>query len=129
MVPRAAGAGCLSAAVAVRDLVPVAGPHERTPDPDARGRRGGVRGDRVSDPVLQALADELRAEGGLIGAVTSAQPEGRADLGAAVAGPRTAAQPDRYALLVEAIREGYLQHYGASRVLDTSHDPDLGLLA
>ena len=83
----------------------------------------------MSDPVLQALADELRAEGGLIAGVTSPQPGGTADMAVAVAGPRTEAQVDRYALLVEAIREGYLQHYAEARVLDTAADPDLGLLA
>ena len=42
--------------------------------------------------------------------------------------PRAAADPARYALLVEAIREGYLLHYGAGRVV-SSDDADLALLA
>lgn len=46
----------------------------------------------------------------------------------AAAGPRAAADPDRYAFVVEAIREGYLCHYGGTRLLDLP-DPDLGLLA
>jgi hypothetical protein len=41
------------------------------------------------------------------------------------------AQPepaDEYALVMEAVREGYLLHYGESRLL-SGHDRDLGLLA
>ena len=33
-----------------------------------------------------------------------------------------------YALVMEAVREGYLLHYGESRLL-ADHDPDLALLA
>lgn len=46
----------------------------------------------------------------------------------AAAGPRTAADPERYAFVVEAIREGYLCHYGTARLLELP-DPDLALLA
>lgn len=46
----------------------------------------------------------------------------------AAAGPLTADDPDRYAFVVEAIREGYLCHYGESRLLELP-DPDLALLA
>jgi hypothetical protein len=35
---------------------------------------------------------------------------------------------DEHALVMEAVREGYLLHYGESRLLD-GHDPDLALLA
>jgi len=52
-----------------------------------------------------------------------------AELGAtAAAGPRAAGREDDYALLVEAIVEGYLQHYGTGRVV-RPEDPDLALLA
>ena len=60
------------------------------------------------------LAAELRANGGLLAAVVR-DVDG--------AGPT-----DEYALLLEAIREGYEQHYGEGRVLRTD-DPDLALLA
>jgi hypothetical protein len=72
--------------------------------------------------ALRALAAELRAEGGLLAdaVVDSDDP---AELGA-VAGERGA----EYALVVEAIREGYLQHYGEGRVVRPG-DPDLALLA
>lgn len=38
------------------------------------------------------------------------------------------AAPGKYALVIEAVREGYLLHYGESRLL-AGHDPDLALLA
>src|ERR1044072_5601675 len=43
-------------------------------------------------------------------------------------GPRAAAAPGEYALVVEAVREGYLLHYGRPRLL-SGHDADLALLA
>lgn len=46
----------------------------------------------------------------------------------AAAGPRSVNDPATGAFVVEAIREGYLCHYGRSRLLDLA-DPDLGLLA
>jgi hypothetical protein len=46
----------------------------------------------------------------------------------AAAGPRAAASPGEYALVVEAVREGYLLHYGEPRLL-AGHDADLALLA
>jgi hypothetical protein len=52
-----------------------------------------------------------------------------AELGdAAASGPRAAGREEDYALLVEAIVEGYLQHYGTGRVV-RPEDPDLALLA
>jgi hypothetical protein len=38
------------------------------------------------------------------------------------------APPGEYALVIEAVREGYLLHYGEPRLL-AGHDPDLALLA
>jgi hypothetical protein len=69
--------------------------------------------------ALDDLAATLRGEGGLLAAevVDSAAPTPHGD----------AAGPD-HALLVEAIREGYLQHYGEGRVLRLE-DRDLALLA
>ncbi|HVY96904.1 MAG TPA: hypothetical protein VHA54_08090 [Solirubrobacterales bacterium] len=43
-------------------------------------------------------------------------------------GPAAAADPAEYALVVEAIREGYLLHYGEPRLL-AGQDEDLALLA
>jgi hypothetical protein len=79
--------------------------------------------------ALQQLAAVIEAEGGLLAAAVGEQPAGDAALGAiAAAGPRARAQREEYALLVEAIREGYLQHYGEGRVLRPD-DADLALLA
>lgn len=44
------------------------------------------------------------------------------------AGPRAERDPGEYALVVEAVREGYLLHYGESRLL-SGQDDDLALLA
>lgn len=46
----------------------------------------------------------------------------------AALGPRSAAAPAEYAFVVEAVREGYLLHYGEPRLL-RGQDPDLALLA
>jgi hypothetical protein len=81
--------------------------------------------------ALDVLADALRAEGGLVAATVApvAPPVHPGDHGArAAAGPRAAGSPATYALVVEAIREGYLLHYGAPRLVHTA-DADLALLA
>lgn len=44
------------------------------------------------------------------------------------AGPGDFDLPEDYALVVEAVREGYLLHYGEPRLL-RGHDADLALLA
>ena len=74
------------------------------------------------------LAELLRQDGGLIaGALADGAVDG--ELGAvAASGPRATGHRDDYALLVEAIYEGYLQHYGSGRVVRPD-DPDLALLA
>ena len=90
----------------------------------------------MSDAVLGELQALLMAEGGLMatlvdaGATGNGQANGAAasPAQAAAAGPRAEGRRAEYALLVEAIYEGYLLHYGAPRVLRSS-DADLGLLA
>jgi hypothetical protein len=80
--------------------------------------------------VSARLAEVLRAEGGLLaGALRDDLVD--ADAGPAVlaaSGPRSAGRADEIALLVEAIHEGHLLHYGTGRTLDQA-DPDLALLA
>jgi len=78
--------------------------------------------------ALRSLAERVVGEGEpLAGHVT--EPAVSPAFGELVAGgPRTAAAPATYALVVEAVREGYLCHYGGSRIL-TGADPDLSLLA
>jgi hypothetical protein len=73
----------------------------------------------VSDPplALQVLAEQLRADD------TPVSPH-------VIDPPADAAfaPPGEYALVIEAVREGYLLHYAKPRLL-TGHDADLALLA
>ncbi len=66
--------------------------------------------------ALAELAEQLRAEDTPISAHV-------VDFG-----PTGTETPDDYALVMEAVREGYLLHYGESRLL-SGHDDDLALLA
>ncbi|MBS1679932.1 MAG: hypothetical protein JST08_21395 [Actinobacteria bacterium] len=67
--------------------------------------------------ALQVLAEQLRGEDTPIaGHVVE------------VAGSPDGEAADEYGLVMEAVREGYLLHYGQSRLL-AGHDPDLALLA
>jgi hypothetical protein len=78
--------------------------------------------------TLDHLAAEVRDGGGLLARAVSPGGED-ARLGAlAAVGERASGHEDEYALLVEAIHEGYLLHYGAGRIV-RSGDPDLCLLA
>jgi hypothetical protein len=74
--------------------------------------------------ALQVLADQLRGEDTPISphVVDPAEPPALGEL--AASGPDAA----EYALVVEAVREGYLLHYEQPRLL-AGHDPDLALLA
>ena len=93
LVPRAAGPRRLPAGVAVRGLVPVAGPHRRAPRPHAgRGRRG------VRRAVVIARAPRRRSsreDGGLLAAAlrddAGAAPTPYGD--AVARGPRLTAMP------------------------------------
>lgn len=69
---------------------------------------------------LQALADQLRAEETPISAHVI-DPAEASHLGELAGG-------GEYALVVEAVREGYLLHYEEPRLL-AGHDSDLALLA
>ena len=87
----------------------------------------------MSEPAeaLRRLARELRAEGSVISPQVAPDPQigERPALGElAAAGPRAAAAAGEYALVLESVREGYLLHYGATRVL-VGADADLALLA
>jgi hypothetical protein len=87
---------------------------------------------RPEDALID-LAERLRSEESVISPHVRDQADPRAlpepvhGLLAA-AGPRAAAAPADYALLVEAVREGYLLHYGHARLL-VDIDRDLALLA
>lgn len=78
--------------------------------------------------ALGRLAAQLREEDTPI-SPHLVDPPSAPTLGAiAAAGPRTASNPGEYALVIEAVHEGYLLHYGESRLL-AGHDADLALLA
>jgi hypothetical protein len=80
------------------------------------------------EEALRTLAAQLREEDTPISPHV-VDPAAAPRLGVLVAaGRRAAVAPGEYALVVEAVREGYLLHYGESRLL-AGHDPDLGLLA
>ncbi len=81
-----------------------------------------------AEEALRALAAQLREEETPISPQV-VEPAASPRLGLIAAdGPRAAMAPAEYALVVEAVREGYLLHYGEPRLL-ARHDPDLGLLA
>lgn len=93
------------------------------------------RGESVTD-VLERLAALLREEGGLMATLVSsetcgdraAEPTPTTPARVAAEGPRTEGRREQYELLVEAIYEGYLVHYGSPRVVRAA-EADLGLLA
>lgn len=88
----------------------------------------------MSEPkrALIELSRSLAEQGGLLAPYlreldrddSQAAPLGQL----AASGPRAADDPAAYALVVEAIREGYLLHYGRPRIFHDT-DPDLALLA
>jgi hypothetical protein len=103
--------------------------------------------DAHRDAVLERLRRLLSEGGGLMASLVSGSPlASEQDASAAVAsleasngasaspaivaaeGPRTVGRREEYELLVEAIYEGYLLHYGAPRVVHVQ-EADLRLLA
>ncbi|HET7454833.1 MAG TPA: hypothetical protein VFJ76_04875 [Solirubrobacterales bacterium] len=74
----------------------------------------------MADDPLQALADQLRGEDTPI-APHVVDPAESSQLGELAGG-------GEYALVIEAVREGYLLHYEQPRLL-AGHDSDLALLA
>jgi hypothetical protein len=79
--------------------------------------------------ALRALAEQLRDECSVISEHVHDAGSERPALGIlAAAGPRAGADPGGYALLTEAIHEGYLLHYAQPRIL-AGLDSDLALLA
>jgi hypothetical protein len=91
----------------------------------------------MNGDVLERLRMLLRDEGGLMATLVDpnarvhrdADPEPATGPAQVVAqGPLTEGRRDEYELLVEAIYEGYLLHYGCARVV-RAPDADLGVLA
>jgi hypothetical protein len=84
----------------------------------APDRRARIAGGVSSTAGLARLRETLEAEGGeLAASLVDGAPATSAD-----------GHVTDYELVVELIREGYLVHYGAGRVVRTD-DPDLALLA
>lgn len=78
--------------------------------------------------ALSGLAARLREEGTPISPHVTEPTEQPVFGLLAALGERAAAAPGEYAFVVEAVREGYLLHYGTPRLL-RGHDADLALLA
>jgi hypothetical protein len=80
--------------------------------------------------ALQRLRLLVRAEGGLMATLVATAPGEQEPTPAALAaeGPRAAGRREEYELLIEAIYEGYLLHYGVPRVVRVA-EADLGVLA
>jgi len=86
----------------------------------------------MSAGVLARLHELLRDGGGMIAELLAGEPHsGNGASGGpgarAAAGPRASGHREDYELLVEAVYEGYLLHYGTPRLLRSIED-DLGLL-
>jgi hypothetical protein len=83
----------------------------------------------VAQRSLHALADQLRADDSVISPYVADPNSEPPALGLLAAAGRDATpDPGEYALLIEAVREGYLLHYGRPRLI-AGVDHDLALLA
>jgi hypothetical protein len=79
--------------------------------------------------ILVRLADLVRGDGGLLAAALYPTPTGPTPYGDAIAcGPRADGHAADLPLVIEAVREGYLLHYGEPRLMSRDDD-DLALLA
>lgn len=80
--------------------------------------------------ALSLLRDQLAGETGLEDAVIPAASNSQPALfGDFVSAGQGADESIEYAILIEAIREGYLLHFGSPRLFESDIDPDLALLA
>ena len=93
-----------------------------------------MTGDAAQDSALEPLRAMLRSEGGLIATLVEAvdaDVNGATEAGdpasVAARGPRAAGSREEYQLLIEAIYEGYLLHYGTPRVVHVA-EADVRLL-
>ena len=79
--------------------------------------------------ILERLRALVREDGGLLAEALRDEPDGSTPVGDAMASaPRAAGHIADLPLVIEAVREGYLLHYGAPRLLSRDDD-DLALLA
>ncbi len=90
---------------------------------------GAPAPDGSAPSILARLAALVRGDGGLLAAAIRPEPHGASPYGDALAGaPRTAGHIADLPLVIEAVREGYLLHYGTPRLMSRDDD-DLALLA
>ena len=103
---------------------------------------GNGNGASAEGDALERLRALLRGEGGLMATLVASRadaeseresggapaPPGESPANIVAGGPRVAGRREQYELLVEAIYEGYLLHYGTPRVVHVPED-DLRLLA
>ena len=125
LVPRAARPRRLPARLAVRGLVPVHRPHRASTSP-ARSRRPPRRSRRSHDATPCSGSPRSCATRAACSPPPSRERRRRARSRTATPSP---ARGEGYPLLVEAIREGYLQHYARRAASSSPEDPDLALLA
>ena len=98
------------------------------------GAGGASEPGGVSGAGLERLRGLMREAGGLLATLVDPEDhDGHAGLQASPArlaseGPRAEGRREEYELLVEAIFEGYLLHYGSPRLV-RAPEADLGLLA
>jgi hypothetical protein len=88
--------------------------------------------DAAGGGALGRLRAVLREQGGMLAGLLAedgTQPPSSAPAALAASGPRAEAHREEYELLVEAIYEGYLLHYGQPRLLREALEQDLALLA
>ena len=79
--------------------------------------------------ILDRLAGVVREDGGLLAAAVRDEVAGETPYGDAIAhGPRSDGHLADLPLVIEAVREGYLCHYGEPRLM-SREDDDLALLA
>lgn len=90
--------------------------------------------ERTAEGGLERLRRLLLDGGGLMASLVASEPSQAGEEacvspgGVAAEGPRAEGRREEYELLVEAIYEGYLLHYGAARVVRVP-EADLRLLA
>lgn len=79
--------------------------------------------------TLQKLRDVVAEDGGLLAGALCKNADGSTPYADAIASaPRAIGHTADLALVIEAVREGYLLHYGAPRLM-SREDDDLALLA
>jgi len=91
-------------------------------------RIGGQSAPERGADALAAITAKLREEDTVISDHVVESAEAPVLASFVALGPRCKSAPEEYAFVIEAIREGYLLHYGQPRIV-AGADSDLALLA